>query len=129
MEIALRYLAHSRSGDKGNVFNVGVFAYEPDCYPYLVEQLTAQKVKDFYKVAERVDRYVADNIFGMNFVMRNALAGGVSRTLALDNYGKAMSSVILRMPIELPEKLARRALRQFSGADSATMCTICETGH
>ncbi|WP_051237005.1 AtuA-related protein [Ottowia thiooxydans] len=114
MEIALRYLAHSRSGDKGNIFNVGVFAYEPSAYPYLVEQLTAEKVCAFYKVAERVDRHLADNICGMNFVMHNALAGGVSRTLALDNYGKAMSSAILRMPIDLPEELAEQALKRFS---------------
>lgn len=116
MEITLRYLAHSRSGDKGNIFNVGVFAYEPAYYPYLVEQLTAEKVQVFYKVAERVDRFLADNICGMNFMMHNALAGGVSRTLALDNYGKAMSSAILRMPVDLPEALAKEALRRFSSA-------------
>ncbi len=113
MQIPLRYLAHSRSGDKGNIFNVGVFAYEPAFHPYLVEQLTAEKVKVFYKVAERVDRHVADNIHGMNFVLHGALAGGVSRTLALDNYGKAMSSVILRIDIEVPPDIERLVRRRF----------------
>ncbi|WP_424460856.1 AtuA-related protein [Ottowia sp.] len=51
----------------------------------------------------------------MNFMMHNALAGGVSRTLALDNYGKAMSSAILRMPIDLPEALAQQVQRRFDG--------------
>src|SRR5690606_16288673 len=81
MKLELRYLAHSRSGDKGNIFNVGIFAYEPAAFPYLVEQLTEDVVKDFYQVARKVDRYVAENISGMNFVMHDALAGGVSRTL------------------------------------------------
>ncbi|SFQ11351.1 hypothetical protein SAMN05443579_12310 [Variovorax sp. PDC80] len=120
MQIPLRYLAHSRSGDKGNIFNVGVFAYEPAFHPYLVEQLTAEKVKAFYKVAERVDRHVADNIHGMNFVLHGALAGGVSRTLALDNYGKAMSSVILRIDIEVPPDIERLVRRRFPALPVAT---------
>ncbi|MCT8176745.1 hypothetical protein [Variovorax sp. CY25R-8] len=120
MQIPLRYLAHSRSGDKGNIFNVGVFAYEPAFHPYLVEQLTAEKVKAFYKVAERVDRHVADNIHGMNFVLHGALAGGVSRTLALDNYGKAMSSVILRIDIEVPPDIERLVRRRFPALPAAT---------
>ncbi len=120
MQIPLRYLAHSRSGDKGNIFNVGVFAYEPAFHPYLVEQLTAEKVKAFYKVAERVDRHVADNIHGMNFVLHGALAGGVSRTLALDNYGKAMSSVILCIDIEVPPDIERLVRRRFPALPAAT---------
>lgn len=120
MQIPLRYLAHSRSGDKGNIFNVGVFAYEPAFHPYLVEQLTAEKVKAFYKVAERVDRHVADNIHGMNFVLHGALAGGVSRTLALDNYGKAMSSVILRIDIEVPPDIELLVRRRFPALPAAT---------
>ncbi|KAF1072257.1 hypothetical protein [Variovorax sp.] len=120
MQIPLRYLAHSRSGDKGNIFNVGVFAYEPAFHPYLVEQLTAERVKAFYKVAERVDRHVADNIHGMNFVLHGALAGGVSRTLALDNYGKAMSSVILRIDIEVPPDIERLVRRRFPALPAAT---------
>ncbi|MGQ2992366.1 AtuA-related protein [Variovorax sp.] len=120
MQIPLRYLAHSRSGDKGNIFNVGVFAYEPAFHPHLVEQLTAEKVKAFYKVAERVDRHVADNIHGMNFVLHGALAGGVSRTLALDNYGKAMSSVILRIDIEVPPEIEALVRRRFPALPAAT---------
>ncbi|MGO4393683.1 hypothetical protein AB4Z46_20215 [Variovorax sp. M-6] len=115
MQIPLRYLAHSRSGDKGNIFNVGVFAYDPAFYPSLVEQLTAEKVKALYKVAERVDRHVADNLHGMNFVLHGALAGGVSRTLALDNYGKAMSSAILRLLIDVPPEIEALVRERFPG--------------
>jgi len=113
MKLELRYLAHSRSGDKGNIFNVGIFAYEPAAFPYLVKQLTEDVVRDFYKVARKVDRYVAENISGMNFVMHDALAGGVSRTLALDNYGKAMASAILRFKIDVPDEIGEAALRRF----------------
>lgn len=115
MKLELRYLAHSRSGDKGNIFNVGVFAYDPAVFPYLVEQLTADVVKTFYQVASKVDRHVAENIHSLNFVLHDALAGGVSRTLALDNYGKAMASAILRYPIDVPDEIAEAAKRRFGG--------------
>lgn len=116
MQIALRYLAHTRSGDKGNIFNVAVFAYAAQDYAALAEQLTPDCVHAVYRMASRVDRYLAPNLHGMNFVMHDALAGGVSRTLALDNYGKAMASAILRVPIELAPERARAVMAHFGGA-------------
>ena len=35
-----------------------------------------------------------------------ALGGGVSRSLSLDNYGKALSAAILGFDIEVPETYA-----------------------
>jgi len=105
--IALQHVAHARSGDKGNTSNIAVFAYEPDLYPLLKDQLTAERFKDFYGAAftGAVIRYEVDNIEALNFVCHGALGGGVSRSLALDNYGKALSSAILGFPIEVPDDL------------------------
>ena len=106
--VALQHVAHARSGDKGNTSNIAVFAYERDLYPLLKEQLTAQRFKAFYGAAitGEVLRYEVDAIEALNFVCHGALGGGVSRSLALDNYGKALSSAVLGFPIEVPDHLA-----------------------
>ena len=99
--IKLRELAHTRTGDKGNISNLGVIAYKPEDYPLLVEQLTAKAVKDFFVgvVDGEVVRYELPEIGALNFVLHEALGGGVSRTLRLDNYGKTLSSALLNFEI------------------------------
>jgi hypothetical protein len=104
MRVMLQHVAHARSGDKGDTSNIAVFAYEPDFYPLLVEQLTAERFKAFYSGAIKgeVLRYQVANIEALNFVCHGALGGGVSRSLCLDNYGKALSAAILGFEIEVP---------------------------
>ena len=107
MKVPLQHLAHARSGDKGDTSNIAVFAYAPEFYPLLKAQLTAERFKAFYKGAIKgeVIRYEVDNIEAMNFVCHGALGGGVSRSLCLDNYGKALSAAILGFELELPDAL------------------------
>lgn len=107
MRVLLQHLAHARSGDKGNTSNISVFAYEPEFYDLLKAQLTAERFKDFYRgvIKGKVLRYEVDNIQAMNFVAHGALGGGVSRSLCLDNYGKALSAAILGFEIDVPEHL------------------------
>jgi hypothetical protein len=105
MRIMLQHLAHTRSGDKGDTSNISVIAYQAEFYPYLKEQLTAQRFKDFYAgvVKGNVERYEIDGLCALNFV---ALGGGVSRSLCLDNYGKSLASAILAFEVEIPEPLS-----------------------
>jgi hypothetical protein len=107
MKVKLQHVAHARSGDKGNTSNISVFAYEPDFYPLLKAQLTAERFKAFYRgaIQGEVLRYEVDNIEAMNFVCHGALGGGVSRSLCLDNYGKALSAAVLGFEIEVPDSL------------------------
>ncbi len=107
MRVLLQHLAHTRSGDKGNTSNISVFAYEPEFYDLLKTQLTADRFKDFYRGVIKGDvvRYEVENIHAMNFVAHGALGGGVSRSLCLDNYGKALSAAILGFEIDVPESL------------------------
>ncbi|HBP31052.1 MAG: AtuA-related protein [Advenella sp.] len=107
MLILLQHLAHTRSGDKGNTSNISVFAYEPEFYELLKAQLTAERLKAFYGgvITGDVLRYEVDNIHAMNFVAQGALGGGVSRSLCLDNYGKALSAAILGFKVDVPESL------------------------
>ena len=108
MKIKLQHIAHARSGDKGDTSNIAVFAYAPEFYPLLKAQLTAERIKAFYAGAIKgeVIRYEVDNIEALNFVCHGALGGGVSRSLCLDNYGKALSAAVLGFEIELPDALA-----------------------
>lgn len=107
MKVKLQHVAHARSGDKGNTSNIAVFAYTPEFYLLLKEQLTQDKFKRFYgdAITGPVTRYDIDNIHAMNFVCEGALGGGVSRSLCLDNYGKALSAAILGFEIEIPAHL------------------------
>lgn len=98
----LREIAHSRTGDKGNISNISLIAYKAEDYEILKEKVTATKVKEWFKdiVQGEVIRYELPNIGALNFVMYDALGGGVTRTLSLDMHGKSLSSVLLDMEIE-----------------------------
>ncbi len=99
----LREIAHSRTGDKGNTSNISVIAYDPANYPLLEKYVTVERVKEAFAEIVRGDvvRYELPNIGALNFVMYNALGGGVTRTLALDIHGKSLGSAM--MNIEIPE--------------------------
>ncbi len=103
--IPLREVAHARSGDKGDTSNVGVIAYDEADYPLLRDQVTAERVKALYGglVLGDVTRYELPNIWALNFVLRRALQGGVTTSLALDPHGKTRSSLILELPIDVPD--------------------------
>lgn len=105
MQVKLERVAHVRSGDKGNTSNISVIAYRDEFYPLLKAQLTAERFKAFYRGAIKGDvtRYAVDNLAALNFVAEGALGGGVSRSLSLDNYGKALSAAILGFEIEIPD--------------------------
>ena len=121
MRVLLQHLAHTRSGDKGNTSNIAVFAYEPEFYELLKVQLTAERFKAFYREAIKgeVLRYEVDNIHALNFVAHGALGGGVSRSLCLDNYGKALSAAILGFEMEVPDELAPKLKGQHLLRSSA----------
>lgn len=99
----LREIAHARAGDKGDISNICVFAYREEDYALLVRWLTPEVVAAQFSgiVQGSVTRYELPKLTGLNFVMRSALAGGVTRSLALDAHGKCLSSILL--DLELPE--------------------------
>ncbi len=99
----LKEIAHSRTGDKGNIVNLSLVAYRASDYPLLHEKVTAVKVKDhFAGIANgEVIRYELPQLGALNFVLHDALGGGVTRSLALDKHGKTLSSFLLEMEIDL----------------------------
>jgi hypothetical protein len=98
----LREIAHSRTGDKGNISNISVIAYDEKHYPLLLAQVTSGRVKAHFAgvVEGDVVRYELPRLFALNFVMSQALGGGVTRSLALDAHGKSLSSALLDLEID-----------------------------
>ena len=103
--IRLHEIAHARAGDKGNTSNVSVWVYDPGDYALVKEQLTAERVKAAFAalITGRVERYELDHLHGLNFVLHDALEGGVNTSLNLDSHGKSWSYLLLQLPIALPD--------------------------
>ncbi|MDP3798800.1 MAG: hypothetical protein Q8R06_16925 [Polaromonas sp.] len=98
----LRDIAHSRTGDKGNRSTISVIAYDLKDFPAIERAVTAERVRALYAdiVKGEVERYVVPQLGALNFVLHDALGGGVTRSLALDAHGKCLSSAILGLSIE-----------------------------
>jgi hypothetical protein len=97
----LRQIAHSRTGDKGDISNISVIAFDPKDYPLLVEQVTTARVAALFApiATGPVRRYELPNIGALNFVLQGALGGGVTRALTLDAHGKSLSSLMLELEV------------------------------
>ena len=108
-KIPLRSLAHARAGDKGNTSSVSVWAYDPGDYPLIKQQLTAERIKAAFPrlIRGHVKRYELDHLHGLNFVMYDALEGGVNTSLGLDSHGKSWSFLVLGLEIDVPDNRAR----------------------
>jgi hypothetical protein len=103
--IRLHDIAHARAGDKGNTSNISVWVYDPGDYALVKEQLTAARVKDAFPklIQGPVQRYEMDQLHGLNFVLQDALEGGVNTSLGLDSHGKSWSYLLLGLEIDVPE--------------------------
>ena len=109
MRIKLREIAHARAGDKGDTSNVSLIAFDSRDYPIVRDQVTAERVKEWFGplVEGAVERYELPGLGALNFVMHGALAGGVTRSLAVDPHGKSRSSLLLELEIDLPDRPSR----------------------
>jgi hypothetical protein len=104
VELPLVAVAHARSGDKGPDANIGVRARHPDFLPLLKDQLSSQRVADWFahRVDGAVERYDLPGIHAMNFVLRDALGGGGIASLRFDAQGKAYAQQLLDVPVQVP---------------------------
>ena len=101
--VQLRDVAQARSGDKGDLANVAVFAPTPALYQAFLRELTPERVRAHFGrfVHGPVDRYEVPNVRALNFVLHQALDGGAARSLRSDPLGKSYGSLILRLEIEV----------------------------
>ena len=105
LTLPLHAIAHGRAGDKGDTSNVSVIAYLPAGWPVLLEQVREARVAEAmaHLGAGRVTRHALPNLHALNFVIENALRGGVNASLGLDRHGKTLSFLLLgSITVEAP---------------------------
>lgn len=107
VKVALRDIVLARSGDKGNHCDISVFAPNEALYEHLRRVLTADVVKDHFGewVQGPVERFEVPNLLALKFLCHDALGGGASSSLRLDNLGKCFGPNLLRIQIEVPDEL------------------------
>lgn len=101
-----------RSGDKGDISNIALFADGPELYELIRAEVTVERVQAHFAglVRGRVERYEAPNVWALNFVLHDALGGGAPRSLRSDNLGKTLGGALVRLEIEVPDRLAARIM-------------------
>jgi hypothetical protein len=112
--IQLRDLCGARSGDKGDISDLSLFADDQPAFEAISDAVTAAAVKDHFGslVLGSVERFEAPNVWALKFVMHDALGGGAPRSLRADNLGKTMAASLLRMWIDVPPEVAANARRR-----------------
>jgi len=103
--IRLSEIAHARSGDKGDASNVGIVAYTREGYELLRENLTPERVKQYFHAIcqGEVERYEVPNLLALNFILHDSLGGGGSESLKTDAQGKTHGLGLLQMEIDVPD--------------------------
>ncbi len=112
--IQLRDLCGVRSGDKGDIADLSLFADDERAFDAIRAEVTADRVKAHFGSLVRgpVERYEAPNVLALKFVCHEALGGGAPRSLRSDNLGKTMGASLLRMWIDVPDEVAAAARRR-----------------
>ena len=104
-KVQLREICYARSGDKGNISDIGLMALNKESYEIIKKQVTSERVKKHFgdMVTGSVTIYEMPNIDSLEIVMYGALDGGAPRTLRLDQTGKSLGQALLRMEVEVPD--------------------------
>ncbi|KPJ52601.1 MAG: beta-lactamase, partial [Dehalococcoidia bacterium DG_18] len=104
-KITLRDICYYRSGDKGDISNIGLMAKDEKAYKIIKKEVTPERIKAHFKdwVKGDVIIYPMDNLQSLEIMLYQALGGGATKTLRIDQTGKAMGNALSRMEIEVDE--------------------------
>jgi hypothetical protein len=111
--VHLREICGVRSGDKGDLSDLTLFADDQETFEFLCERVTAARVRDHFGslVGGEVTRYLVPKVFAVKFVLDGALGGGGPRSLRSDNLGKTLGAALLRFKVDVPEPLLQQSAR------------------
>ena len=110
-KVKLGDLAFARSGDKGDVSNIGLMAKSKNIYEFLLTAITPERVKEYFggMVKGGVEIYPVPHLDSLEIILRRALGGGATCTLRFDQTGKSMGPVLLGMEIQVTEEMLEEA--------------------
>lgn len=113
-EVRLQELCYGRSGDKGDTCNIGLLARSPAAFDWMLENLSEQKVRDFFKgiTLGKVVRYELHNLQGLNFLLEETLGGGGTKSLMIDPQGKTLAQALLQMRVKVPASILKTISRR-----------------
>lgn len=102
--VPLIALAHGRSGDKGDIGNIGILARKPEYLPWIRRSATADAVRGYFAhfVKGGVDRFEWPGLNGFNFLLHQGLGGGGIASLRHDPQGKALAGIMMDFAVEVP---------------------------
>lgn len=111
--LQLRDLCGVRSGDKGDISDLSLFADDVAAYEVICREVTAERVAAHFGslVQGSVTRHEVPNVWALKFVMEQALGGGGPQSLRADNLGKTLGGALLRLEIDVPDEVAAAAPR------------------
>lgn len=117
--IRLAQIAHARSGDKGNHANIGVIANSEAAYRYLETELTEARMAEYFLPLRprSVERFTLPGIRAFNFLLRDVLAGGASRSLRIDSQGKTLALRALEMELTVPPEIAGELIGESGSSE------------
>lgn len=123
-KVKLAQLAFARSGDKGDVSNIGVMAKTKNIYEFLLKTLTPEKIKEYFggMVKGGVEIYPVPKLDSLEIILRQALGGGATCTLRFDQTGKSMGPVLLGMEILVTEELLAEAVAADKAIEQQYIC-------
>jgi hypothetical protein len=112
--VALRELCGVRSGDKGDISDLTLFADDQETFDVLCDVVTVDRVREHFGDLVRgpIERYEAPNVCAIKFVLYEALGGGGPRSLRSDNLGKTLGAGLLRLRVDVPEEILARSARR-----------------
>jgi hypothetical protein len=111
--VTLREICGVRSGDKGDLSDLTLFADDQETFEFVCEHVTTERVRaHFGSIASgEVTRYLVPNVWAVKFVLTDALGGGGPRSLRSDNLGKTLGAALLRLELDVPDELLHRSAR------------------
>ncbi|KAI8390925.1 uncharacterized protein BYT42DRAFT_554896 [Radiomyces spectabilis] len=101
-------VAYGRSGDKGDVCNVGIIARDPKFLPFIKRSLQEKVVADYMKhlCKGTVTRFELPGSNALNFVLTRSLGGGGLSSLIIDRQGKTFAQLLLSgLDVEVPAQM------------------------
>ena len=105
--VPLRRIACGRSGDKGDSSNIGLIARTPELAAVIREQVTPHAVARYFAhyLTGEVTRWELPGSHAFNYLLTGVLGGGGIASLRYDPQGKAYASMLLDLPVRVPDAL------------------------